>query len=318
MNKETTKVSIIIPVYNTEDFVREAVESILNQTLQDLEVITINDGSTDGTLEILNSIAADDSRVKVLSQKNQGQSIARNEGIRIASGKYLYFMDSDDFLKKEALQACFDKCEANNLDFLFFDADILNKDSNLYMDLNYSRKDFTDETISYNGIEILNILVKHWAYSASPCLSFIRTDYFNRINLSFYPGIIHEDQLFTVMLYLQAQRVMCIHQAYFLRRFRSDSTMTRKYAWRNIIGYFTVTRELIKFQKDVNIVTKGVIDCFLAQMLNAAIRQAYLFSFKERIEIIMICIREFFKYIRPKTYLILLFKHSHLFLKLTA
>lgn len=308
MDKPSPKVSIIIPVYNTADFVREAIESILNQTLQDLEVIAVNDGSTDGTLEILQAMASEDSRVKILSQKNQGQSIARNEGIRIASGKYFYFMDSDDFLKKEALQACFDKCEANNLDFLFFDADILNKESDLSMDLNYSRKDFTDETTIYNGTEILNILVSHWAYSASPCLSFIRTDYFNRINLSFYPGIIHEDQLFTVLLYLQAQRVMCIHQAYFLRRFRSDSTMTRKYAWRNMIGYITVTRELIKYQKDKDINVKGCLDRFLEQMMNAAIRLAYSLPLNERLRICTISLREFRRYINTKTYLILLFK----------
>ncbi len=308
MDTSSPKVSIIIPVYNTVDFVREAVESILNQTLQNLEVITVNDGSTDGTLEVLQSLAFEDSRVKVLSQKNQGQSVARNEGIKLASGKYLYFMDSDDFLKKEALEACFEKCEANNLDFLFFDADILNKESDLYMDLNYSRKNFTDETCTYYGIEILNILVKHWAYSASPCLSFIRTDYFNRINLSFYPGIIHEDQLFTVMLYLQAQRVMCIHQSYFLRRFRSDSTMTRKYAWRNMIGYITVTRELIKYQKGKGPLVKECLDGFLNQMMNAAIRLAYSLPLNERLDIFTISLREFRRYINTKTYMILLFK----------
>lgn len=308
MDIQAPKISIIIPVYNTVDFVREAIESILNQTIQDLEVIAVNDGSTDGSLEVLQSMASEDKRVKVLTQKNQGQSIARNEGIKIASGKYLYFMDSDDFLKKEALQACFDKCEQNNLDFLFFDADILNKESDLYMDLNYSRKNFTDENTTYNGIDILNILVQHWAYSASPCLSFIKTEYFKRIHLHFYPGIIHEDQLFTVLLYLQAEKVMCIHQAYFLRRFRSDSTMTRKYAWRNMIGYITVTRELIKYQKDKDTKVKNCLDRFLDQMMNAAIRLAYLLPLNERLKICTISLREFNRYINLKTYLILLFK----------
>jgi len=308
MNTSSPKVSIIIPVYNTVDFVREAVESILNQTLQNLEVITVNDGSTDGTLEVLQLLAAEDSRVKVLSQKNQGQSVARNEGIKIASGKYLYFMDSDDFLKKEALQACFDKCEANNLDFLFFDADILNKESTLYIGLNYTRKSFTDERQIYNGVNILDIQVKNWGFSAPPWLSFINFKFLNRINLNFFPGIIHEDQLFTCLLYLQAQRVMCIHQAFFLRRFRSDSTMTRKYAWRNMIGYITVTRELIKYQEEKDILVKECLDRFLEQMMNAAIRLAYSLPLNERIKICSISLREFNKYIQAKTYFILLFK----------
>ena len=92
------KVSVIIPVYNTDQYVAEAMYSILNQTLTDIELIAVNDGSTDNSLEVITKIAESDKRVKIFSQQNKGQSEARNLGISNSTGDYLYFMDSDDVL----------------------------------------------------------------------------------------------------------------------------------------------------------------------------------------------------------------------------
>ena len=91
------KVSVIIPVYNVEKYLRECIDSILNQTLRDLELICVDDGSTDGSLEILHEYEKADSRVKVLTQHNMGAGAARNKGLAIATGEYLSFLDSDDF-----------------------------------------------------------------------------------------------------------------------------------------------------------------------------------------------------------------------------
>lgn len=90
------KVSIVIPVYNTEVFVEEAVRSIMDQTLRDTEIIIINDGSTDTSLDIIQKLSEEDTRIQIYSQENQGLSATRNRGIALASGRYIYFMDSDD------------------------------------------------------------------------------------------------------------------------------------------------------------------------------------------------------------------------------
>ena len=95
-------VSIIIPVYNTEEFVEEAVRSIMNQTLQDIEIIIINDGSTDNSLSIIRKLANEDDRIQIYSRENKGLSATRNQGIYIAKGKYQKFMDSDDYLEPDA------------------------------------------------------------------------------------------------------------------------------------------------------------------------------------------------------------------------
>ena len=94
----------------------------MNQTLRELEIIIINDGSTDNSLQVVEELAAADSRIQVYSQTNQGLSMARNAGITHAHGRYIYFMDSDDLLEKDAMELCYNKCEEKELDFVFFDA----------------------------------------------------------------------------------------------------------------------------------------------------------------------------------------------------
>lgn len=96
------KVSVIIPVYNTEKYLRNCLNSIITQTLREIEIICINDGSTDSSLEILREYAQRDDRFVVISQTNKGQSFARNKGIDVARGEYIAFVDSDDYLEKQS------------------------------------------------------------------------------------------------------------------------------------------------------------------------------------------------------------------------
>lgn len=112
--------SIIVPVYNAQDFISLAVESVLSQSFKDYELILINDGSKDMTPRILDDYADKDMRVKVLHIKNGGVSHARNEGIKLAKGKYLLFLDSDDRYKPDALNILYQVCEKENPDFLTY------------------------------------------------------------------------------------------------------------------------------------------------------------------------------------------------------
>ena len=112
-------VSIIIPVYNTRNYVAEALQSVLDQSLAYIEVIAVDDGSTDGSLEVLQSFG---NRITVLSQKNSGQGAARNNALEIARGEFVYFMDSDDWISVDAMEKCVARCRKDNLDFVFFDA----------------------------------------------------------------------------------------------------------------------------------------------------------------------------------------------------
>lgn len=103
------KVSVIIPVYNTEAYVEQTLRSIMGQTLRDIELIVINDGSTDGSLSALERIATGDDRIQLYTQPNKGLSQTRNAGIDRARGEFIYFMDSDDLLEPDALERCYER-----------------------------------------------------------------------------------------------------------------------------------------------------------------------------------------------------------------
>jgi glycosyltransferase involved in cell wall biosynthesis len=97
------KVSVVIPVYNTEKYVAATLHSIMEQDLKDIEVIVVDDGSTDNSYTILKTISIQDNRIRLLQQRNQGQGAARNLGMKYATGEYIYFMDSDDLLSRNAV-----------------------------------------------------------------------------------------------------------------------------------------------------------------------------------------------------------------------
>lgn len=110
------KVSVIVPVYNAEEYLEQTAEYIHNQTLKDIEVIYVDDGSTDGTIDILRKLEQQDSRVMVLTQQNSYAGVARNNGLSRAKGKYVVFWDADDIFLPEALEEMYNKCEQDNAD----------------------------------------------------------------------------------------------------------------------------------------------------------------------------------------------------------
>ena len=102
------KISVIVPVYNTEKYLERCIKSIINQSLTDIEIIVINDGSTDNSEQILKNFACKDSRIRIINQKNAGLSITRNNGLQIASGEYISFIDSDDYIHKDMIKILYD------------------------------------------------------------------------------------------------------------------------------------------------------------------------------------------------------------------
>lgn len=117
----TPKVSVIIPVYNVEKYLRECLDSVAGQTLRDIEIICVDDGSTDGSLDILREYEAKDSRVKVLTQTNQYAGVARNNGLRYAVGSYVFFMDGDDYCSLQLLERALVEAEKTDADMVVFD-----------------------------------------------------------------------------------------------------------------------------------------------------------------------------------------------------
>lgn len=113
-------VSVIVPVYNTARYLNQCVDSIINQSLKEIEIIFVDDGSTDNSVEILKQYQAKDSRIKIIRQENQYAGVARNRGMEEATGKYLSFLDSDDFFDLEMLKKCYFCAEENQADIVVF------------------------------------------------------------------------------------------------------------------------------------------------------------------------------------------------------
>ena len=115
-----TNFSIIVPVYNAEKYLSDCLKSLIGQTCSDVEIICINDGSTDNSLKILQEYANKDSRIKIINQENQGVSIARNNGINIAQGEYLLFVDADDWISESMCEDLFNSIKASKSDIIYF------------------------------------------------------------------------------------------------------------------------------------------------------------------------------------------------------
>ena len=120
------KVSVIIPVYNVENYIRQCLDSVINQTLKDIEIICIDDGSTDDSGVILDEYASKDSRIKVIHNSNQGAGPSRNLGIQMSCGKYLSILDSDDIFDLKMLELLFNKAELTNADITICRCQVLN------------------------------------------------------------------------------------------------------------------------------------------------------------------------------------------------
>ena len=153
-------ISVIMPVYNVEKYLENSLNSVLTQSFTDIEVICVNDESTDGSLEILKEFEQKDRRVKVINQKNRGNGGARNTGLKHAKGEYIYFFDSDDALFPEALEKMYENITSNESDLVLFkvaryvEGEPLNYNRPIFpLDKKFKGKDFDDFTFTYKDIK---------------------------------------------------------------------------------------------------------------------------------------------------------------------
>ena len=274
------KVSVIIPIYNTALYLSEALDSICNQTLKEIEIILVNDGSTDNSLEIIREYSLRDNRITYFSQPNQGQGVARNLGLSHAVGKYIYFMDSDDILSIETLEECYSMCENNQLDFVLFDAESFGNNPNKFK---YNRKSFIDENRIWNGFELLKLELNKKCYLVSVCLGLYNREYLKKSFKGFPPGIIHEDHLFVFQTMVQANSIQYTSHPYFKRRVRESSTMTKHFSIKNIEGYTSVCIHIFNMSKTYP-EYKEVIELYLKETLNSVIWLGHSMTFNEKIE----------------------------------
>lgn len=279
-------VSIIIPVYNVEKYLEDCLESAVKQTFNSIEIIAVNDGSTDSSLKILERYAQQYDNIRIINQQNMGQSGARNTGLKSAKGKYVYFLDSDDYIDLNMIEECFELAEKQSLDIINFDAQVFyEKGFESDFKPNYNRSNVLKSDI-YTGEKFYQYIISKNAYRSPVWLSFYRREFLQKSNLTFYEGITHEDELFSVKSFLLANRVIYHPRAYFHRRLRKGSIMTQGKSLKNIDGYMTVANELSKLVSKVkNDETKHILKKEIRRFYGNSIALTY-YVIKDKKELI--------------------------------
>lgn len=219
INKQTNnpKVSIIVPVYNSEKYLERCLDSLVMQTLEDIEIICINDGSTDKSLEILEEYG---SNIVVINQENQGQSIARNKGIDIAKGEYIGFIDSDDWVDVDYFEKLYKAAKKHDADIAVAGIVRLHKFGKKY------HLKFTEEIVT-------NDVNKKFQLCDLPDRSYVWNKIYKKEsllsdNIKFVENIIFEDCIFTPQVLHKLNKLVTVPNTYYYYWKHTNSTVTLK------------------------------------------------------------------------------------------
>lgn len=215
------KLSIIIPVYNVQDYIRECIESVLNQTIKEIEIIVVDDGSLDNSMKIVNQFS--DNRIKIIRQENKGLSSARNAGISIAKGEYIAFIDSDDFIiHNKSYEEMYNIAIKEKSDIVagnciwYYSKE---KYFDLYRDMSsFNHSPMNSEEYFISCLKTDRIYMPVW-------LNIYNLDFIRQNNLYFKEGIFHEDEEFMPRVLIKAKKVSIYDISFYAYRQREGSIM---------------------------------------------------------------------------------------------
>lgn len=219
-------ISVIIPAYNAEEYLEESVSSVLSQTCKDIELIIIDDGSTDNTDGIIKKLKSCDKRILSFRQENAGQGTARNVGIRAARGQMLAFLDADDYFCDGILEKLYIAAKKNDSDVVIFNGTAFYDDDveNLLEGEKYFKLGKSDSGKVLSGLEFAKISK---GQIQSPCMKLYKREFLMDNNVFFPEGGFGEDTLFFYDVMILAQRVCYVDEIGYMRRYHTNSTMTQ-------------------------------------------------------------------------------------------
>ncbi|WP_196001868.1 glycosyltransferase [Clostridium sp. 1001271B_151109_B4] len=227
------KVSIIVPVYNVEEYLPKCLESLINQTLEEIEILCVNDGSTDNSRLVLEAYSRKSSKIKILDKKNGGLSDARNYGMEYAKGEYIGFVDSDDWVELNMFEIMYEKARQN-------DADIcISNYREIYSDNTINIKDFNKEFTIVHEASVWNKLFRN---------SFVKEK-----RVKFPIGLWYEDNAFTYKLLISNPKIVNVNEyLYNYRKERAGSIMNSQIN-KKIYDIYFIGDEIYKYSQNTYI-----------------------------------------------------------------
>ncbi|MBE6501062.1 MAG: glycosyltransferase family 2 protein [Methanobrevibacter thaueri] len=208
------KISVILPAFNSQNYIEKAIGSVLAQKFVDFELIIVNDGSTDSTLDIISSFS--DNRITIIDQPNQGPGAARNNALKIANGDYVMYLDSDDWFCPDALDIAYAEITKFDADLTFFQ--MINYNGEKYYGNDWFDMKTFDESFENRAFKPSETPGSIFDLSVGVCQKIYNRNFLEKINAKFLEGIFFEDMPFFYYVYLKAERISIIKMPLYVRR----------------------------------------------------------------------------------------------------
>ncbi len=247
------EISIIVPVYNVEKYLSKSLESLINQTFRDIEIICVNDGSTDGSGKILEDFARKDSRIKVICQENSGVSAARNSGIEAAQGRFVMFLDGDDYYTRDACKIAYDTICTDNSDIAVFG--MIEKYGIFYKGGRVNRS--IKKALKTKNPDL-------WKFQTFCWNKIYRIEFIKKNNIKFPIGVKNsEDGIFSLICLFNTSKFSFIDKSlYVYRKNRAGCATASSNGIQNDFEAFKIFYEMDIFQKQSMDVQLRVVEKF--------------------------------------------------------
>ncbi len=248
------KVSVIIPIYNDEKYLQESLNFIINQTLDDIEIICVNDGSTDNSLDILNNFSKQYDFIKILNQENSGVGVARNNGMKIAEGEYVYFFDADDYIVPDALEILYNNAISNQSDFVIFKAGKFYDNGNYRFPVIGFLDDLLNQS-DYNSLTFSPLDVKQKIfndYYFAPWFKLYNRNFLRKNSLNFQDVSSYNDVFFHIRSFLKANTISYVPEYLYYYRIDNINSLTHDHS--KHLNIFKVIDRVESFLNDENFI----------------------------------------------------------------
>ena len=296
---DNIKISVIIPIYNGEKYISRCLDSVLKrQENIYVDVICVDDGSTDATVDILNEYKKCFSNLTVVTQENRGLSIARNVGLNLAKGEYVYFVDSDDYIKDNMLTYVVDICESNNLDILSFSFESFGENKKMeetypHIIFDIKRKYNYDDIIR-NGRDMLIKFCSVNEYYVMVWTQIFKRKFLLENSIEFFRNLIYEDNLFTFKALMCASRVICINDILYYKCVRENSIVTSPESIESVRGFLVTIIEEMKYIDAIDYdgnkdTLKNTIEFIIFGLLKQLYKRYYRLSVEQRETLLKQC-----------------------------